>query len=318
MADHRYWRIYGHLTPGMVNRMTVAELELRTSVGGSQAATGGTALSGTFYNANYAASKAFDGTLYTTYWICLGNHDANGDFGYFHDWLGYDFGEGNDVDIVEIAICPRESYPNDSPKNVVLEYSDDGTNWYPKSYAINISYSESTKEVITLTATSGPDKYKFLFDDFPAAYRNYAAIAEIEFRESVDGADTIDDSNAYGISSTYINAASFIIKTIDGNAATVWHSANVVDETAHWIEYWFFSKQIDLVEYQITARNDMYAPNDTPIAWRLQKWNYSTEAWDTIDTIIGEAAWSAGESRQYVVGSSKAQRCSFFLMFPNF
>lgn len=145
--NHRYWQI-ACADSLDVSTLAVGELELRTSIGGAQAATGGFAVETALY-ATYYAYKAFNG-IYSTSdeadcWLVLGQVGS----------FGYNFGLGNDLEIVEVAIFPRYgSFYTSAPINVDLQYSDNGWDWTTKIEYHGNTYTADTLEV--LVATGGP------------------------------------------------------------------------------------------------------------------------------------------------------------------
>ena len=98
MAAHRYWRL-------LITRCqiigadglypSIAELEFRSELGGSDLCTSGTPSASSRYDATYDPSYAFDDDP-TTKWAT-----AIISTNYQH-WIKYDFGNGNDVEINEI------------------------------------------------------------------------------------------------------------------------------------------------------------------------------------------------------------------------
>lgn len=114
MAAHLYWRLNVSVNNGS-SGLAVAELVLRTTPGGAQAATGGTASS----PQSGAPANAFDG-----------NASTNWNPGFTAGQLQYQFASA--VDIVEYAITARNDstlYLGDCPRAFTLESSDDGTTW---------------------------------------------------------------------------------------------------------------------------------------------------------------------------------------------
>ncbi len=133
MAAHRYWRIRLRLINGGTNG-AIGELQMRTSLGGSNVATGGTASASTIFNASYTATKAFDGLTSDTGagngWAALtmGGSEGNGSF----PWLSYDFGSGNNKDIAEIVIfAPGTGGVGiaELPVQFDWQWSDDNVRW---------------------------------------------------------------------------------------------------------------------------------------------------------------------------------------------
>lgn len=119
----RYWRAYG-LTRTGPSSYACAEMEMRLTPSGSQAATGGTAIAGA--TGGGAAADAFDSNA-GTYWA---NNGGGGDPG--PSWLGYDFGSGNNKVISEVMWQARNdsgAAAEQSPTRGVIQASSDNTNW---------------------------------------------------------------------------------------------------------------------------------------------------------------------------------------------
>ena len=114
----RYWRLELQGRAGAITY--VGELVLRTEPGGVQAATGGTPISSADYQ-SFVKANAFDGSP-STLWL-----PSNGAavFG----WIGYDFGAGNEKDIVEVAVDLTGHQANSTPESMRMAYSFDGVNW---------------------------------------------------------------------------------------------------------------------------------------------------------------------------------------------
>lgn len=126
-VTHRYWRIY--ISGPMSGQfLGVAEIEFRGTIGGADQTGSGTAIRSSQYNINYPALYAFDDSYIDSggspedIWVCGQNA--------FPGWIGYDFGDGNGVDVVEVLCTGREvSRVNESPGGAVIEWSDDGSVW---------------------------------------------------------------------------------------------------------------------------------------------------------------------------------------------
>lgn len=114
---HRFWKILVRYTAG--NYVGMSEIELRASLGGADQTGSGTATV-SFYYSDWTGEKAVDnntGTAWATY-------DQ-----IYPQWWKYDFGIGNDIGIVELAITPRVDGPyNEAPAKFYLQYSDTGDN----------------------------------------------------------------------------------------------------------------------------------------------------------------------------------------------
>jgi hypothetical protein len=119
MSAHAYWRLNITANNGSPNNVTIAEMQYRTTVGGSNVATGGTATA-TNNLSGYAPSQAFDGNA-STFWVSNTGPTV---------YLAYHFTSA--VAIVEYTMAARNdnaAYLPDTPKNWTLDFSDDGATW---------------------------------------------------------------------------------------------------------------------------------------------------------------------------------------------
>lgn len=111
-SAHSYWRLFISSVQGGPNT-GLYELYLRTSPGGAQAATGGTAIaSGS--TGGWLPAYAFDGNT-TKPWY---------DTSTANKWIGYHFAAP--VSLVEIAMIGTGT---NSPATAHFDYSDDGVTW---------------------------------------------------------------------------------------------------------------------------------------------------------------------------------------------
>jgi hypothetical protein len=122
---HRYWRVYNTVTkPQGWSGGSIAELELYNSIGGTNVTGLGTPIAGSAYPGE-PASAAFDGNKTGAGWSGVQDSAAI----YKTSWLGYDFGAGNEVNVMEYEISVRPDFPDSGPYDWRFEYSDDGTTW---------------------------------------------------------------------------------------------------------------------------------------------------------------------------------------------
>jgi hypothetical protein len=122
-AIARYWRIY--VTATVSTNHSYYEIEMRATSGGIDLCTGGSASAS--HNSS-TAYKAFNDNG-GDYWI-------SGVSG-VDQWIQYDFGAGNEVNIKEIALKPREWYY--APKNFSLQYSFDGVEYFEVAEWLNVT-----------------------------------------------------------------------------------------------------------------------------------------------------------------------------------
>lgn len=136
MAAHRYWRCTNvSRAGGDSHGVSCGELHFRTAIGGSQAATGGTAMASSFWNQPpydvdpLVAAKAFNGVNSSTYDIWHQSQNASNQYGFRDQWIGYDF--GSPVEIVEVAVALRGdgNEPEHAWRSCLVEVSDNGSSW---------------------------------------------------------------------------------------------------------------------------------------------------------------------------------------------
>lgn len=159
MAAHRYWRLRITSTHGG-GGPAFAALELRESAGGanlSLTGNGTASASSVINNEDPATSssgppKAFDGSNGTAWY-------SRGD-GSFPYWLAWDFGAGNEKDIVHFTAINSSETPVWNANAGAYEYSDDGTVWTQLAvYAGTAGSLASTITVYTPPATGNAFLY---------------------------------------------------------------------------------------------------------------------------------------------------------------
>lgn len=146
MAAHRYWRLYlRHHASGYLG---AANIEFRSSIGGADLCSGGTVLYSTQYNSTTAsAANAFDSDG-ATEWATT-SQSANA-----FSFIGYDFGAGVEVDIVEI-LWRASTLPVRSPQDFVLQYSDNGSAWVSYCAFLEFTAFASSYEEKTFALSDG-------------------------------------------------------------------------------------------------------------------------------------------------------------------
>jgi len=116
---HLYWRLFFPANFPGFSRTSVAICEMRSTIGGPNVATGGTASASSQLTGSTGAENAFDGNVDTRW-------ESDSSAG--PHWLMYQFAAP--VDIVELALRPYGSLsPVSPPGNFTLQSSDDGLVW---------------------------------------------------------------------------------------------------------------------------------------------------------------------------------------------
>lgn len=145
MAAHRYWRVYISVNQGGSN-ISLVEIEMRGTPGGLDLTGSGTAFASSQFNASNAPQYAFDNNT-GTQWASLGNAPS---------WIAYDFGSGNDVEIVEVVGTARGgSAFNQSPMMGTIDYSDDGSTWTTSyGFVFQSNWTVSQTRILATPANS--------------------------------------------------------------------------------------------------------------------------------------------------------------------
>lgn len=166
ISTFRYWRLR-ITTPGTqtASLSTIAEIQMRESVGGADVTTGGTATASQ-NDFGSVAANAFDKNS-ATWWgsdtVPSGNTV----------WIQYDFGVGNEKWIAEYTVQARSGGESiQAPRGFVLEYSINGSAWIPVDTQTGLS-AWSNGQIRTFTnGTPQPSAItKFTeLTDTPTAY----------------------------------------------------------------------------------------------------------------------------------------------------
>lgn len=188
---------------------------MRTSIGGSNVVSGGTASASSEYSASYSAAKAFDGSVATDNGWLSGNHA--------YEWLQYDFGAGNDKDIVEIVLkTPAASgsgiVSSNLPVYGVCQASDDAFAWndvfyfggMTQSFAQTFTFS-TPKSAAIVGAKLVADLSLTAFDETDKVVRVATGITQ---NYSSDAVRQTPFSGNYHIAGTTTDIAAPVARTV--------------------------------------------------------------------------------------------------------
>jgi hypothetical protein len=273
-SGHRYWRLVVHSTTGG-NNMDVSEIELRSSIGGADQTGSGTASSATG-----TAANAVDGNLGTVW-------SSSGGGGYPLYWT-YDFGAGNEKDIVEIALAGNQS---SMPVKFDLQWSDDNSSW-TTLYEIAGETSWTTNAFRAFSASTDPDLYRY-WRLYVTATNGHAYVSQqtIQMRESVGGSDiAAGNGNAIGNDNLFTLEP---YRAFDSNNGTVWATNSLPGycgkdfgaSNTGWRT---------VVEWVLRADVATQAPK----TFKLQK-SHDATTWTDVITPADQTGWSVGEERTF-------------------
>lgn len=289
MAAHRYWR----LLIEAINGSTVTSIEqlvLRTSIGGANVATGGTA-SASSVSGTDTAANAFDGNS-ATWWLSSGN---------VPQWLKYDFGAGNETDIVEMAVTARSGSTGTNgqrPVDFKLQYSDDDAAW-----ATLIAVGGECDWVVSATRTYSADDRP---DDPGVSGRawrlNVSAIGgaanltvnELRLYEAGNATDLTEGGDYYA-STQQQGLVSQVFDNTD--LSSYWMSRS----TTGWVAYKLpAAKTVTVVGITAFRAGTPGTRTDAPKDFTIESWDGS--AWQVAMTLTGITGWTDGQTRYFMAG----------------
>lgn len=289
---HRYWRVY-IAGPMSGTFLGATEIEMRGTYDGPDQTGSGIALGSSQYNAGYAPSKAFDNS-----YIDSGGSPADiwvAGASLFPAWIGYDFGAGNEVDVVEVLYTGRETTRvAQSPGNAIIQWSDNGTNW-------TTSWTPGAQ-----TTWSGTEQ-RIWSKPIPLVYDAYTyyrmLVTAVNGGSLVSGANItlIDENEVDRAIHTAIPGSAAASSVLSGwapypvslyeaqgqdgdttNGAAGWTTNN---QNTGW-NYWYLDVAQDLVGVVISEGWDARMAETFTIAWSD---NGST--WNTVLTVVNETRW---------------------------
>ena len=123
-----------------------------------------------------------------------------------------------------------------------------------------------------------------------------AAIAEIEMRDSLGGADLC--SGGTPSASSQFSGSFSSAKAFDNSTGSIWAAtAGDVGSSGAWVEYQF-PTAVSIVQIAITARSGSFS-DQAPKDFDLEYWDGA--AWVSVLSVTGGAVWSSLEQRVYDV-----------------
>lgn len=289
MAAHRYWRIY--ITASAASGyVSIMELQLRTSIGGSNVATGGTA-SASSTGFGWSASNAFNGSTASPGW-----HSGTNALPGTPEWLKYDLGSGNDKDVIEFAISARGSNPEQNPRDFQLQYSDDNSAW-TTLYTIGGETSwDSSGTYIAYSADDRPDDPGVngrFWRLRSTAVDGGTVLALAELLMFVSGSATNQCTGGSAYSSSYKEGhddEAFDGTLADTEFGNYWASQVV----ASWVGYKFpTAKTINRIGISARINHQDQSPKDFVVEY----WDGS--AYQTAMTLTGITGWTSGQLRYF-------------------
>lgn len=262
---------------------------MRTSSGGADVTGSGTALASGETGTSEQKAYAFDNST-ATYW-----QTASGSSG---AWLGYDFGAGNEKEIVEISLQALSGYASRMPREADVQYSDDGSTW---TTAWSFSFTSWTNAAQVFTRPSAVDsRYWRVRPNVLQSGGQVMGCAELEMRSTAGGADQTGSGTA--ISRTFFDASHVAANAYDNSTATEWSGANAISGVVQsdWLGYDFgagVTKDIQQLAYTARSQGGSFNnQNQSPtsgwvesspdgVNW-LSRWTFSGASYSVLATTL--------------------------------
>jgi hypothetical protein len=265
----------------------VRDIRMKQSAGGPDLCVGGTPISSTAFNADFAAAKAFD-------------HQGNGNSsskwssnGFQNqEWVGYQFANPVEVNVIEMW-CGNA--PSDMIREGVVEYWN-GTDWVFRRFISQPAWAIDEMRQIDASAFTPPvpgtpssTRYRIQLVNSDSGYFGFS---QIEMRATLGGVDQIGP----GIprSSSDFSQDFRAHMAVDRRTGSLWHSAGASDND--WWEYeWPYPVTVQQLVIRARDSENGVAPRD----FVFQRWNGTTFV--AQKTITGLASWTTGETRTFDV-----------------
>lgn len=261
-----YWRLRFASGPWNANYVSLSEIEMRATEGGADQCSGGTATASTENTGIGAtAAKAFDNDN-STVWETTSGNGVN-------SWIRYQFASA--VAVNEISVRNWASWPLEAPKDIVVEYSNDGSSW-TEAWTISQCYAWAAGETkvfkkSTTYTESGHRFWRLLFTDGSGG--SYCALQEAEFRATTGGAD-LADGYVEAFASTALTPASNAFNNL-GTGGTEWSttSGNAVNS---WLAAQL-NAPASITEVQmISCGHSGERPRATSVQWSDDRSTWTT------------------------------------------
>jgi len=273
IGPNTYWRLY--MTATSTNDAAqIAELEMYNA-SGTLLTTGGTP----------TASASYSGNPPT---LAFNNNQADGwSSGLVSSpwWLQYQFAAP--VLVASIRIVTTGTY---LPVTFKLQYSNNGSTWNDALTVTGLTWT-GIKRSASFALSPAAGMYSAWRVKFNTNGGNTAAgLEELEFRESVGGADITTTTANYAISIGEFGGTP--TPNAFDNTAAAW-AYNVAVPGA-WIGYCFASAK-QILQVSIKASTG----NAAPVDFDVQGSNDGGMTWTTVRNFVTPATWTNGETRLF-------------------
>lgn len=265
VTSARYWRLFiDSPANGIGDYSELTEFEMFESIGGSNVATGGTPFESSHFG-GAIVDHIFDGVKPGgDVWISGGSGTQ---------YVGYDFGAGNDKAIVAIGLSIAGSTGR-APGNFHMEYSSDGSTWNSADWVVTGQIDWTGSQTRTYYKPTGPSDAKRMWRLYvtdTVSSGDYVQIAELTFK--VGG--SAPTAHGFVMAGSGYFGTAWPSFAFDGSTGgTNWISPN--STKPHWIGY-DYGVGNDVDSITITATDGNRAPKDFDIQYSQDGSSWTTE-----------------------------------------
>lgn len=303
MATHRYWRVLIS-APVSGNVAAMTEVELRTSSRGSDTTGGITPTADSEFDVSLDADNVNDDSN-SSAWASA---NVAGDH-----WVKFDYGAGNEKDIVELYIKARNdsSATTQSPKDFKLQYSDDNAAWSDQITVTGSTGWTAGEQRIFPTPGSPPTGNHHRYWRINCTATNHAThfdIAEIELRSVSAGAD---ETETGGVAISCHDTGGFEDdKAFDSSSLTTWYVNLGSFALPHYIGWDFnaYGNEKNITQVFLTSFTGAEMVKDFDV-----QYSDDGSTWTTKWSETNQTGWANAEARTftYVPPASTARPVVF-------
>jgi hypothetical protein len=293
----RYWRVRA-LSTWSTYGFSIAEMEMRTSVGGTDQCSGGTASALSYFDGTTTPANGFDNSNSTIY-------NQGGSPKTDSEYLSYDFGSGVTKAIVEIAWRTRTGGNSFfAPRTGIVESSTDGINWLARWTFSLVCVTDDAWLISTAPASKPVGGSTFRIWGIKATSVQSGSnfgLREAELRATVGGSDMC--SGGAGMAQAPFDSSNLPSYVFDNTSAEYGSSASLPSIVAY--DFGYGNEKAVPAQISMTARSS--SPGQSATGFDLV---YSTdnETFTTQQSFTSPATWASVEQRLFAVTVSASGR----------
>jgi hypothetical protein len=291
-GQHVYWRILLTNSCGGAGATSISEFTMYDAGGLQIPTTGGSASASTSVG-GLPASSAFDGNP-STFWASTSRATSSSP-----QWLQYQFSSG--VSVASFTLTLRSGNLEQSPIDVTLQYSDDGSTWTSLGQYNGLDWQSSGQVSESLG----------LRNSYPQSGIHTAWRLTISGNNGFgDGTVSIAELKFYDLSNAQISTGGFADLysslpasvpaggggAFDGNAATFWASDTTANDPSKYVGY-VFTGSYSLGSFSITNGPTL---SQSPNSFCIQS-SVDASLWTTVKCYTAATWTTSGQTQTFVV-----------------